>query len=627
MFEKKDLPPEIAEIPDLDLSSDLLGDPLKDAWFHLGIFSSLGRRRKDGGLDAIERRSILIPIGAFGQLFDSLKAVGNSLAHLGNAGGSVQLGIPPAQYRYVPFHRFEFSYSNVVAEPLVFTRKASEGDSLFINPDLYLALELEEKLPGREWWDAKRSQAALKHHTLEGGTLEVVEIRPRYLERYLQMRQLSLVVGHYHGLTQHNPKVMPARGFLGDDAIFLGSPERGLRAMIEGWGPQSDGLGGNPYIVRRLHLWFEIKPQEIDLDNPFVEAPDFDPSTFTLPTREGRACPARWAEFPGRDYSKFGDTSVSYMEPVYFQQDVLRRYEEASGFWVDDDGTVHCGSVWGLRSNGRLGNELLSVNIGDFGQDVPFDDWHHWAQYAVEPPSSETLSALQQERVIASTITGIGMALEDLNQAAKEFAKSLKKESERIWSGSLDSLSGRALKAVYQAAARDDEFIKRMTLLSTLVIDELKPKPLRLILEQYDEALSKDDNRKPLGSRKLLERLVLVAAIEAEMKPEQSDLLELISIAEGRKKDGDPELTIELANLAGKVRSDLSPLAFLYDIRISGGVAHPPSKESLEDAVKSLGLRESGWRRGDFLSILDLVEKSIDAATAYLDRTAVGGSE
>ena len=64
------------------------------------------------------------------------------------------------------------------------------------------------------------------------------------------------------------------------------------------------------------------------------------------------------------------------MDRVYFRQEALIKYEEASGFEMKDDGSVSCYHYWGLaRSTARLGNELCSTAIGDFAEGVPFEEW------------------------------------------------------------------------------------------------------------------------------------------------------------------------------------------------------------------------------------------------------------
>ena len=120
-------------------------------------WSKPGRRNSNGTQDTIERSvfwSRLTDLRCYSFISNRL---GNVIGNLGKPGGLLRPGVPPSIYRYVPFHRFEFAHSDIVAEPLVFLREVDEGNVLFINPDLWLALELEEKYPGKEWWELRAS--------------------------------------------------------------------------------------------------------------------------------------------------------------------------------------------------------------------------------------------------------------------------------------------------------------------------------------------------------------------------------------------------------------------------------------------------------------------------------------
>jgi len=86
---------------------------------------------------------------------------------------------------------------------------------------------------------------------------------------------------------------------------------------------------------------------------------------------------------------------MRFMDRTYFRQDVLSKYEVASGFTVGDEGSVSHGSYWGLnRSMSRVGNELPATGIGDFGEGVPYEEWSHWKEYAAKPPITVTTSVL-----------------------------------------------------------------------------------------------------------------------------------------------------------------------------------------------------------------------------------------
>lgn len=232
-------------------------------------------------------------------------------------------------------------------------------------------------------------------------------------------------------------------------------------------------------------MWFEIRPPEIDVNDPWSDQPSFDPYTFTLPTLKGPVAPARWrTQFWRTKEPKFEGEVCDFMDPVYFRQEVLTKYEGASGFDVEDNGSVSCHHYWGLvRSTRRIGNELLATAIGDFAESVPLEEWPHWKMYAVEPPSPETAKSLGQEQSVPDAVNSLVQALETLNAAFAAMAVSLQVPIvDCLWRGSLDSLAGRQLKWVYPATTDDDEFVKRATLASTLVIEALEPALLRQLL-------------------------------------------------------------------------------------------------------------------------------------------------
>jgi hypothetical protein len=108
------------------------------------------------------------------------------------------------------------------------------------------------------------------------------------------------------------------------------------------------------------------------------------------------------------------------MEPVFFRQEVLVKYQGDSGFDVRDDGSVSCHGERGLtRSTWRLGNGLLATAIGDFAQGVPFHEWPHWQQHAVEPASSETVAVLKQEQTVAGAVNSLVQALAESVPASR----------------------------------------------------------------------------------------------------------------------------------------------------------------------------------------------------------------
>jgi hypothetical protein len=465
----------------------------------------------------------------------------------------------------------------------------------------------------------------VRHHVIECGNLEIVEIRVAYLRKYLQMRQLALIVGHYHHLYLFDPSQSTISMFTEGD-VSLGSPEQGAKALVQNWGLRKDIPRTAPFLQRRLHLWFQITPPAIDLKDPWAEEPPFDPYAFTLPTRVGPVAPARWAHFRPIAGRKFDGGACDFMEQLCFRQEVLTKYEGASGFEVADDGSVSCYHEWALnRGIQRLGNELLTTAIGDFAQGVPFYEWPHWKEFAVDPPRFETVAALREEQTVAAAVNSVAQALSELNTSFRSLAVSLGIAiPEPLWSGSLDSLAGRQLKWVYPASAGDDEFLKRATLASTLVLEALKPVSLRRLVAAIDEKLhqNNEDPPKPLGSRNLLQRVTVVAVLIENVRANVAAIPILVMQAEGEVKSADTELQAELEQAYTRVLDEFRPLAFLYDMRTHGGLAHHPDLTKAAAAATQLGLPEGNWHRADYLRLLNFVADSVSKISKHLDNAA-----
>jgi hypothetical protein len=142
LIERKDVPKHLFAIPGLDLSEDLCAEPLAGPWFRLGAWTFGSHRDGQGIENAVYRQSMLLSQGDFSDIFDKLESI---VASIGKPGGSLKTEGDKTVYRYFPFHRFEISFTSVVAEPLVFFRDTTSSLSLLINPDLWLFFKLEEK--------------------------------------------------------------------------------------------------------------------------------------------------------------------------------------------------------------------------------------------------------------------------------------------------------------------------------------------------------------------------------------------------------------------------------------------------------------------------------------------------
>lgn len=621
IFNKCDLPTHLFNIPELDFSEDLFADPQGGLWFRLGAWTNTPQRDDQGIEDVVSRQTIMLSPAGFADIYDNLESIGNVLHDLGEP-----RELAGDEYGYAPFHQFELMRASLVGEPLVFVRDLQSGVELFVNPDLVLYFGLEERADESGiWWHPERGVEALRRQIIENGNLQIIEIRIAYLLKYLRVRQMSLLVGHYRHLHLYNPSRSSCEAFVEGD-IVLGAPDQGAKAIFQNWGLRQD-IPSEPFLQRRLHLWFEIKPPEIDTDSPWADEPPFDPYAFTLLTRYGPVAPARWKLLQQTEGREFVGQTCDFVERTFFRQEVLSKYEGMSGFKVLDDGSVLCGHYWALsRSTSRIGNELLSTAIGDFAEGVPFEEWPHWKQYSVEPPSSETIRVFGEEQTVPDAINALVSELNELNMAFENFVHVMNVEAPNpLWTGDLTSLAVRQLKQVYPPAADDDELLTRATLLSTLVIDGLDSRSLRVLLRAIGEGLylRYDGQGQSLGSRNLLQRVALIAALIENIQSAIAEIPMLVMQAEGQAtSESGSDLQMELEELWRKTRKDLAPLAFLYDLRLHGGIAHAPNKEKVATAAAGLELPRGNWHRIHYLYLLDLVTKSVTQVGRHLGSTA-----
>ena len=530
-------------------------------------------------------------------------------------------------YRYDPFHTFEFDWEDVFGEPLVFRDPRTSQAGFLVNPDIVLFHGIEERSPSSGVWiDPRHGTEVLRHTRADRGGVELVEIRSSYLLKYLQVRSRSLLLGHYQDRRVYGPTPDELAAFGSEGEVFCGSPANRRRVQFENRGLETHVLAGEPFLFRRMHFWFTIDPPNGVLEDPWASAPTFDPTTFTLPTRNGPVAPARWKPFQGSDKAEFLGTTCDFMSRVYFRQEVLQKYENATGFRVLDDGSVVCGRHWSLqRSTSRLGNELIDTAIGDFAEGVPFEEWVHWKQHSAPVPSQGEFDRIVSEEGIPFAVNKVVESLELLNLAVRDRASSVDLlDVGDVWRGSKDSLACKQLKWVYPIGADDSEFLVRATLLSTFVVDGIVPKVIRRVLQRNGQNLECSNptvpSSSPLGSRNLLQRLALVCLMADSIAPAENLVGTFVRKAEtAAPTTGSTDIEIELAGYYATVRERMKGLAFLYELRTHGGIAHPPSEEKASAAAVALGLPPENWRRSDYLRLLTMVVESILSLQALIE--------
>lgn len=607
IFTKEQLPPDWGSIPELDVSDELTSLRAPSPWFVLGEY--LRDDRRDGFERIRQRQTVLVSVRSFQQLFDSLNYVGNVFSDLGQSSGVVSYYQSNKDYSYTPFHEFEFRGTATDGEPMCFLRETSTALELSINPDIIFYLGLEERVRGSGTWTDPRTGAEVILH-VEARPKTSVRIRTEYLLRYLRARQRCLLVGVFERCLYRNPDREAVAAFEASE-LTMGSAEGGAKALVFSTGPQKM-LSLDPFIRRELHLWFQLEPPALDVDHAFDDPPTFDVCSLTFPTRSGLVAPARFRAHGIESGRPLAGGTCDFMDRIYFRQDVLSRYEGTDGFTVDDDGSVTCGHYWSLsRSTQRIGNDLLCTAIGDFAEGVPFEEWPHWKLYSVDPPSHPYVKAIASETTVIEAVNGVLNSLERFASVFSRFATALSTTpDDTVWNGSEHGLAGRQLKRFYPPNASEDEFLKRATLASTLVIEGLNARALRQVAREIGPDFHLGGDGRPLGSRRLLERITLAACIIESMQPKANAVAELAFLAEGRGK-GDAEIEDELSRIRDSVRSGMAPLAFLYDLRIHGGVAHAPNIAEARTAAENLGLSTERWSRPEFVSMLRRVEDSV----------------
>ena len=97
----------------------------------------------------------------------------------------------------------------------------------------------------------------------------------------------------------------------------------------------------------------------------------------------------------------------------------------------------------------------------------------------------------------------------------------------------------------------------------------------------------------------------------------------LIRRAEGEAASTKDDLQVELEKLYKRLREEFAPLAFFYDLRVHGGLAHNPNMKEAAKAAGALGLPGSGWHRTHYLSLVNLVTGSVSQICEHLRNGAV----
>jgi hypothetical protein len=475
IFDLTDFPKHLFQTHDLSFANKLTAPVLAKPWFCLAECS----QSKNHDLEVVlERQTMLVGRDKFKTIHPELHYTADTAKDLGQPQAYLS-DTRKTKYNYQPFYEYRIAHGNGTGEPIGFLCR-NLGRRLFLNPDVWMFLELEEKAqPNRLWFDPQRHVEVIKHNLSEES--ETIEIRTEYLQKYLRYRQKALLVSEYSHLHLFNPKEDIVRQFeTGEESVV--NKTGTAKVVFQSYGPRKHGSG--THLQRRMHLWWILNPQKINLKDPWSEPLDFDLASFTLPTREGRVAPARFLHSQVLKH-KFAGGKCDFMDRVYFKQAVLEKYQNLAGFEIDDDGAVRNQYFWSFdRSAQRIGNDYLAIAIGDFAEGVSFHEWTHWGFYAVDPPSDEYFERMKRETSIVDTVNLVYAKLQALNAAFRCLSDSRNENAitSVLWRGKKDSLPEVQLKWFYSDVAQESEFLKRATLLSTWVIDELDAASMRQFL-------------------------------------------------------------------------------------------------------------------------------------------------
>ena len=77
-------------------------------------------------------------------------------------------------------------------------------------------------------------------------------------------------------------------------------------------------------------------------------------------------------------------------------------------------------------------------------------------------------------------------------------------------------------------------------------------------------------------------------------------------------------LQAELEKLYKRVRDQFAPLAFLYDLRINGGLAHQANMREAAKGAIALGFPKSGCHRTHYPNLLNRLTSSISQISEHL---------
>jgi len=181
-----------------------------------------------------------------------------------------------------------------------------------------------------------------------------------------------------------------------------------------------------------------------------------------------------------------------FLETVYFEEEVLKRYESNKDFKIGDDGTVLFGYRWGLfRGAYRVAKGYIAVNLGDLGEGFPNTELKYWKQYNIDPKVIKVKERYFDFRSeIKRMIHFMNYSNKRIKNYLEKFFPDIALLSKDIFI--LDDTEEvlNHIKKVINSRTTIDEFQSRIIFLNILLIESINVKLINKVFEDVGDDLN-----------------------------------------------------------------------------------------------------------------------------------------
>lgn len=585
---QEDLPPQVNEIMS-ELKKKMELDPLSGSYVLVGqngFLEKYADSYKDsfigsGLIDSSKASSVLKLVGSPGGIFH----------HVGHPDLWIR---PGGESGYEVESRFDTEIGKI--EAFVIEREDPTGFIIFIpRQDFVMFYSMFDRAegPNRIYDDHMRGVSdVVKFERNE--MLSKIRIMKSYILDYLFVRKKALLIGYYFSI------VIPAEGNIPDDfwKKIKYDIDDGKASMLIA---KRNILGEK--LIAQLNMFKVIlPPNQKRLGNfgTLSNAPK-----VTLKTSKG---PVEMKKTVG-----IGHDARDFLSVAYFDSKVLKRYENDRRYRIDDNGGVHYAGVWGVgRGIWRVGDELIAAHVGDVAGSLPYEEWIHWKQNNIDPPSIEEIRELQKTKPIQQLLNVLVSEVESFEKKQLFFMArrgiEVNEPLFKFQKGEQKKGVIRELKKTFTRTATRSEFLNRTVALYKLLIDSLNGSLLISLVDSYDPNAKFDKQRHAKGSLKLLlislefqtiEKVCRWSGLtEEEIK---SKVIEYYSnLQQSNTQATDDFLFHEIQQRVNSLREAFHVLFVLYALRSKAGGAHLGTDREFTRAINFLGFSENYF---DFLEV------------------------